>query len=134
MLRFLASLACLSALAACGGGDDAPAAAAAAGAASCETKQFAAGTVATVPTAAQWTSFARNLTVGATAVVLTSSGALTLNGTAVDLKSACYLTVGDMIMVSWGTANTVGAGNIVYDNHIDFGVGTTNGFVNGAAL
>ena len=127
-------------LAACGGGDDAPSTTdggtdtPVATSVTCETLQFSSAAGVAVPTSGQWASFAGTYTVGATTVVLSPSGALTVNSLAIDVKSACYVTADSMIMVSWGVANTVGAGNIMYDSHIDFRSSGISGIADGVVL
>jgi hypothetical protein len=126
-------------LAACGGGDEASTSDGGSGApvassVTCETLQFASAAGVAVPTSGQWASFAGTYTAGATTVVLSASGGLTVNSVAIDVKSACYVTADSMIMISWGTANTVGAGNIMYDSHIDFRSSGISGIADGVVL
>lgn len=126
-------------LAACGGSDDATTSdggseTLVAASVTCETLQFSSAVGVAVPTSGQWASFAGTYTSGATTVVLSASGALTVNSVAIDVKSACYVTTDSMIMVSWGSANTVGAGNIMYDSHIDFRSSGISGVADGVVL
>jgi hypothetical protein len=129
-------------LVACGSDDDddgdaaAPPAGGTASTLSCETKQFAAGTVATVPTAAQIAPFAKTYTSGTNTVVLAPNGDLSVNGKAITVASTCLVKepAGDMLMLSWGNANTVGAGAIVYDSHIDFRSSGISGIADGVIL
>lgn len=125
-------------LTACGGGDDTTTttttSTATPSSVTCDTLQYPTGAAVAVPTSAQLASFAGTYTSGATTVVLSSSGALSINGAAIDVKSSCYVTDDNMIMISWGVANVVGAGNIVYDSHIDFRTTGISGIADGTLL
>jgi hypothetical protein len=139
LLRGLAVALAATALVACGGGDDDDDAAAGGGdtaALTCETKQFAAGTVVSVPTAAQLATFAKTYSSGANTVILSGSGGLTVNAKTITVASSCLVkeAAGDMLMLSWGTPMTVGAGAIVYDSHIDFRDGGISGIADGTIL
>jgi len=107
-----------------------------AGALSCETRQFVASAVVTVPTAAELAAFAKTYTSGSNTVVLSATGGLTVNGKGITVASTCLVKepTGDMLMLSWGTAMTVGFGAIIYDNHIDFRGTGVNGIVDGVIL
>lgn len=136
-LRALAVVLAAGALGACGSDEDpAVAGGGAAAALTCETKQFAAGAVVAVPTAAELGLFAKTYTVGTNTVVLSNAGDLTINGKSITVDSTCLVQepTGDMLMLSWGTANTVGAGAIVYDNHIDIRDAGVSGIVDGVIL
>ncbi|MBL8352718.1 MAG: hypothetical protein JNL87_20670 [Burkholderiaceae bacterium] len=124
------------ALAGCGGGDDEATASASSATLTCENKQFAAGTAVSVPTSAELATFAKTYTAAANTVTLSGSGGLTVNGKAITVASTCLVkeSAGDMLMLSWGTANTVGAGAIVYDSHIDFRAGGISGVADGTIL
>lgn len=138
----MATLVLAIGLSACGGGDDAtsttttttPPPTETTAEMSCEPLQFSSAAGVAVPTSSQLATFAGTYTVGATTVVLSSSGTLTVNAGTIDVKSICYVTADNMIMVSWGNASTVGAGNILYDSHIDFRAGGISGIADGVIL
>jgi hypothetical protein len=135
-LRALAVVLATAALGACGSDEDPTVTAGGAAALTCETKQFAAGSVVAVPTAAELGLFAKTYTVGTNTLVLTNTGDLTINGKSITVASTCLVQepTGDMLMLSWGTANTVGAGAIVYDSHVDIRDSGVTGIVDGVVL
>ncbi len=138
LFRAAVSLWLVIGLSACGGSDDpadltettSPVTPASV---TCDTRQFDPPTGIDEPTSAELATFAKTYTAGASTVILSPTGALSVNGVAIDIKSSCYIPADDMIMISWGVANVVGAG-VVYDSFIDFRSAGISGVVDGQPL